>query len=172
LVTDLPSVVAAPSRLSAMVRFEGLVRQPPACTLHGHFPFRSSRFYLSLTSPSVIHARKRREKTKMASPIWQYDEFRGFALDFHDPREVDLYDARQGTDPDAENRIVRSLGISAEDIVIEYGAGTGAFLEAVAGICQRVHAVDVSRAMIEHARRRLQPGCEQCNLPPCRISYL
>jgi hypothetical protein len=91
----------------------------------------------------------------MASPIWQYDEFRGFALDFHDPREVDLYDARQGTDLDAENRIIRSLGISAEDIVIEYGAGTGAFLEAAAGICQRVHAVDVSRAMLEHARRRL-----------------
>jgi putative AdoMet-dependent methyltransferase len=88
-------------------------------------------------------------------PIWQYDEFRGFALDFHDPREVDLYDARQGTDPDAENRIVRSLGISAEDIVIEYGAGTGAFLEAAAGICRRVHAVDVSGAMLEHARGRL-----------------
>jgi len=38
-------------------------------------------------------------------------------LDFHDPREVGLYDARQETDLDAENRIIRSLGISAEGIV-------------------------------------------------------
>jgi putative AdoMet-dependent methyltransferase len=89
------------------------------------------------------------------SPIWQYDEFRGFALDFHDPHEVDLYEARQGTDPEAEGRVVRLLGISGEDILIEYGAGTGAFLEAAAGICRRIHAVDVSRAMIEHASRRL-----------------
>jgi putative AdoMet-dependent methyltransferase len=90
------------------------------------------------------------------SPRWQYDEFSGFALDFHDPRQVALYEARQGTDLEAENRLVRLLGIAKEDTLIEYGAGTGLFLEAAANVCRHAHAVDVSQAMIELASRRLR----------------
>ncbi|MFY9984618.1 MAG: class I SAM-dependent methyltransferase [Chthoniobacterales bacterium] len=89
------------------------------------------------------------------SPDWQYDEFHGFALDFHDPVQVKLYDGQQGTDLDAESQIVRFLGISEKDTLIEYGAGTGAFVEAAARVCRHVHAVDVSRAMIEYASERL-----------------
>jgi putative AdoMet-dependent methyltransferase len=90
------------------------------------------------------------------SPAWQYGEFRGFALDFHDPRQVELYEARQGTDLEGETQLVESLGISKNDTVIEYGAGTGAFVEAAAKICRHVHAVDVSLAMIEYAGQRLR----------------
>ncbi len=68
------------------------------------------------------------------SPAWQYDEFSGFAVDFHDPRQVDLYEARQGTDLEAETQLVRSLGISEKDVLIEYGAGNCAFVEAAAKI--------------------------------------
>ena len=41
------------------------------------------------------------------------------AVDFHDPSQVERYDSRQGTDIQEESRLVRSLGISAEDVVIE-----------------------------------------------------
>lgn len=89
------------------------------------------------------------------SPAWQYDEFHGFALDFHDPVQVKLYDGQQGTVLDAESQMVRFLEISEKDTLIEYGAGTGAFVEAAARVCRHVHAVDVSRAMIEYASKRL-----------------
>jgi ubiquinone/menaquinone biosynthesis C-methylase UbiE len=89
-------------------------------------------------------------------PSWLYDEFRGFTLDFHDPHQVELYEARQGTDPEAETQLVRSLGISEKDTLIEYGVGTGAFVEAAARTCRHVHAVDVSLATIEYTGQRLR----------------
>ncbi|MBV9733296.1 MAG: hypothetical protein JO275_11005, partial [Verrucomicrobia bacterium] len=53
------------------------------------------------------------------SPAWLYDEFSGFALDFHDPHQVELYEARQGTDLEAETQLLQSLRISEKDILIE-----------------------------------------------------
>jgi putative AdoMet-dependent methyltransferase len=47
------------------------------------------------------------------------------------------------------------LGISKKHTLVEYGAGTCAFVEAAAKICRQVHAVDVSLAMIEFANQRL-----------------
>src|ERR1700722_14234452 len=91
----------------------------------------------------------------MYAPGWQYDEFRRMAVDFHEPSQVELYDSQQGTNVEEERRLVRSLGISAEDVVIEYGPGTGAFLQATAAVCKFVYAVEVSEAMIVYARRRL-----------------
>lgn len=93
----------------------------------------------------------------MISPVpWEYNEFRHLAVDFNDPRQVEVYEIQQGTDLEAEQRLVRSLGISAADTVIEYGSGTGAFLLAAASACAHLHAIDVSGAMIDYARRRVE----------------
>jgi cyclopropane fatty-acyl-phospholipid synthase-like methyltransferase len=88
-------------------------------------------------------------------PDWQYDESTGLFVDFHDPEQVVTYDELQNTDVREEERTVEALGISADDTVIEYGAGTGAFVQAAARVCRYVYAVDVSEAMIDYARRRL-----------------
>jgi putative AdoMet-dependent methyltransferase len=89
-------------------------------------------------------------------PEWQYNELRRLAVDFHDLRQVEVYDAQQGTDLGQERKLVRSLGISGQDQVIEYGAGTGAFLLAAAPVCDHIHAIDISAAMIAYARRQVK----------------
>lgn len=88
-------------------------------------------------------------------PDWQYDESTGLFVNFHDPEQVATYDELQNNDVREEERIVEALGLSADDTVIEYGAGTGAFVQAAARVCRYVYAVDVSEAMIDYARRRL-----------------
>jgi putative AdoMet-dependent methyltransferase len=90
----------------------------------------------------------------LTPPEWQYNELQRLAVDFHDPRRVEVYDSQQGTDLEHERQLVRSLGISDQDTVIEYGAGTGAFLLAAAPVCAHIHAIDVSQAMITHSSRR------------------
>lgn len=39
--------------------------------------------------------------------------------------------------------------------MIEYGSGTGAFLLAASPACARLHAIDISRAMIAYSRKRV-----------------
>lgn len=91
-----------------------------------------------------------------STPAYQYDEFRGLAHDFHDPAQVAAYDARQHTQIERERRLVSELGIGADSVVIEYGAGTGAFTAASAAVARHVHSVDISQAMLAYSRRRAE----------------
>lgn len=86
---------------------------------------------------------------------WQYDESEHLATDFHDPQQVESYDARQQTDLPKEEELVKELGINVLHTVIEYGPGTGAFSLAAAQQCKHVYAVDISEAMLDYARRRI-----------------
>lgn len=87
-------------------------------------------------------------------PAWQYDEFKNLATDFHDPQQVETYDARQQTNLQKEESFVQELGIGANHTVIEYGPGTGAFTLAAAKKGKQVYAVDISKAMLEYAERQ------------------
>jgi cyclopropane fatty-acyl-phospholipid synthase-like methyltransferase len=94
-------------------------------------------------------------------PSWWWDETRGLAVDFADPDEVAGYDVRQGTDPEVERRRIERLGITAGDLVIEFGCGTGALAVAAAEAGAGVHAVDVSPTMLAATRERArQAGVE------------
>ncbi|MCA0457260.1 MAG: methyltransferase domain-containing protein [Chloroflexi bacterium] len=90
----------------------------------------------------------------MTKPDWWYDEFRHFAVDFDDPQQVAAYDARQGTKLAGERELVRRLGITAGQQVVEFGTGTGAFAQAAAEVGASVIAVDISPAMLAYAEKR------------------
>jgi ubiquinone/menaquinone biosynthesis C-methylase UbiE len=92
----------------------------------------------------------------MPSPSWQYDEYSHLATDFHDPKQVAAYDARQHTKIEEERALVGELGLTNDMIVLEYGPGTGAFARAAATVVRQVHAVDISHAMLDYARSRAQ----------------
>lgn len=68
----------------------------------------------------------------MTKPAWRYDEFRHFAVDFDDPRQVVAYDAWQGAKLAEVRQLVTRLGISTGQQVVEFGTGTGAFAQAAA----------------------------------------
>jgi putative AdoMet-dependent methyltransferase len=88
---------------------------------------------------------------------WQYDEFRQMARDYGNPAEVEIYDSIHAGFRDVEaesNQVLDLLVLTSSDVLIEFGSGTGTFALAAARRCARVHAVDVSPAMIEYAKTK------------------
>lgn len=80
-----------------------------------------------------------------------------FAGDEHlDALYVAGYDRKSATDSSDDVRILRELGMGAESVVVDLGAGTGTFALAVAPWCGRVIAVDVSPAMLAVLRGRIE----------------
>ena len=92
----------------------------------------------------------------MNQPAWTYDEVRHIGVDFSDPKVVAEYDARQGTNLEAERQLVSRLGISTGSDVLEYGPGTGAFAIAAREVGATVVAVDVSASMLSFAKNQAQ----------------
>ncbi len=90
-------------------------------------------------------------------PPWIYDELRQVGLDFADAAAVADYDRNQGSDPAAERTLIARLGITADSTVIDLGCGTGSFALEAARSGAEVHAVDVSRAMLDHAAAKAGP---------------
>src|SRR3954469_2569209 len=86
---------------------------------------------------------------------WQYDEMKQIGVDFDDPAVVAKYDARQGSDLEADRKEAGEWGVASGDLLIEYGPGTGSFVLAAAERGARVIAVDVSLAMLDYARRQV-----------------
>jgi ubiquinone/menaquinone biosynthesis C-methylase UbiE len=85
-------------------------------------------------------------------PPWFYNEIQQTGLDFEESAQVEAYDRNQGSSATGNLELADRLGIGREHRVIDLGSGTGAFALAAARRGARVHAVDVSRAMLAHAR--------------------
>lgn len=90
---------------------------------------------------------------------WEYDEFRQVGKDYADKNEADNYDARHADFRDIEaegNRLLDRLGIKKEDVLIDFGSGTGTFAVQAARRGAQVYAVDVSRAMLDLAQAKVE----------------
>jgi len=90
-------------------------------------------------------------------PPWQFDETKACGVDYNDVREVAEYDRThmKFRDYDAlTEHVFHCLNLDGESAIIDMGAGTGAFALRAAKRCRSVHAVDISRAMLDYARRR------------------
>ena len=86
---------------------------------------------------------------------WWLDE-RAFAgVEHLDEAYVRAYDRKAGFDPTDDVDALRALGLDVDAIVVDLGAGTGAFTVAISQFCGRVIAVDVSPAMTAALRRRV-----------------
>jgi SAM-dependent methyltransferase len=87
-------------------------------------------------------------------PGWYFDERRHAGEEHVDADQVARYDEKAPFDPAAEVDLLRNHGLSDDDIVVDFGTGTGVFPIAVAEYCDRVVGVDVSEAMLEIAREK------------------
>jgi ubiquinone/menaquinone biosynthesis C-methylase UbiE len=93
-------------------------------------------------------------------PAWFIDELDFAGRENLDAEHVARYDGKEDADAAAEVGLLRSLGLTRESLVVEFGAGTGQFTVAVAPECERVIAVDVSPVML----RRLEDKVAQAGL--------
>jgi ubiquinone/menaquinone biosynthesis C-methylase UbiE len=88
---------------------------------------------------------------------WQYDEFLSVGRDYHSQAEVDIYDKSHADFRDIQaesNRVLDTLGLKAGETIIDFGTGTGTFAIEAAKRALRVHAVDVSPAMLARAKEK------------------
>lgn len=85
----------------------------------------------------------------------QFDETKYVGPEHLDPSYVAGYDSKARTDPTADIRHLKDFGLGPDSVVVDLGAGTGTFATAVAPLCKRVIAVDVSPAMIAALKEKV-----------------
>ena len=88
----------------------------------------------------------------MQLPGWHYDELRQVGVDFDSIDQVAAYDAKQGSNLQAELTLIERLGIAPGAVVVDLGCGTASFALAAPRHGARVLAVDISQAMLDHAQ--------------------
>jgi ubiquinone/menaquinone biosynthesis C-methylase UbiE len=87
---------------------------------------------------------------------WYPDEQAFVGPEHLDGAYVAAYDRKAQFDPAEDISVLLDAGVDEESMVIDLGAGTGTFAFAAAPHCREVIAVDVSAAMVEVLRRRVQ----------------
>jgi ubiquinone/menaquinone biosynthesis C-methylase UbiE len=89
-------------------------------------------------------------------PGWLLDEQASAGRENLDAVHVSRYDAKMDGDALSEVGLLQRLGLDASSTVLDLGAGTGQFALAVAPVCSRVVAVDVSPVMHELLRAKVE----------------
>ena len=88
------------------------------------------------------------------TPSWQFDEVAHAGTEHLHAGYVAAYDRKSPTDWSEEVEILLELGVGATSTVVDLGAGTGTFAEAISPHVARVVAVDVSEPMVGTMRAR------------------
>jgi SAM-dependent methyltransferase len=88
----------------------------------------------------------------MAIPAWFPDELTHAGPEHLDPAYVAGYDRKAGVDVSDDVALLCELGLNETSTLVDLGAGTGALALAVAPLCRRVVAVDVSAPMLANLR--------------------
>jgi len=91
---------------------------------------------------------------------WQYDEMQQIGKDYGNVAEVEAYDLRHNQLRNIQKEsqfILDRLAVRKEQVILDFGAGTGTFAIKAAKRCSKVYAVDVSRVMLDYAERRPIP---------------
>ena len=88
-------------------------------------------------------------------PSWLLDEVASAGRENLDEAHVARYDVKEDSGAAAEVAFLQGLGLDERSVVVDLGAGTGQFTAAVARVCARVVAVDVSPVMLRSLRSRV-----------------
>ena len=90
-------------------------------------------------------------------PAWRYNEMKPCGVNYNSTILAHLYDRCHQSFRDFRQeaeRIVALLALGPESTAIDMGCGTGAFALHAAPRCGKVYAVDVSKAMLQRARKK------------------
>lgn len=87
---------------------------------------------------------------------WMLDEVASAGRENLDPVHVARYDAKEDAGAAGEVALLSAWGLGRGAVVVDIGAGTGQFTLAVAPMCERVVAVDVSPVMLDALRARVE----------------
>ncbi len=88
---------------------------------------------------------------------WIYDEMQQVGTDYKSPDRVRAYDEQMNSLRDVRSEaktILDELDLRENDILVEFGTGTGEFAIEASYRCRRVHALDISQAMLDYAREK------------------
>lgn len=90
---------------------------------------------------------------------WWLDERLHAGREHFDEQHAARYDAKMDAGAAEEIVLLQEAGVlGSESVVVDIGAGSGQFTLAVAAICRRVVAVDVSAVMLARLRSKLERG--------------
>jgi len=107
-------------------------------------------------------------------PVWLFNESKHVGVDYSDTGVAADYDNRhQGfRDFEAEaERIAVALDLSANSTVLDIGCGTGGLSVCLARKCKNVYAVDISQAMVEVLKNKVE-GHGLKNVVPRQAGFL
>jgi SAM-dependent methyltransferase len=85
---------------------------------------------------------------------WQFDEAAHARPEHLDAAYVAAFDVKAETDWSEEIATLLALGVGTASTVVDLGAGTGTFAEAIGGRVARVVSVDISPAMVAKMQAR------------------
>jgi SAM-dependent methyltransferase len=85
---------------------------------------------------------------------WRFDETAGAGPEHLDPAYVATFDRKSGTDWSEDVETLLANGIGESSTVVDLGAGTGSFADAIGSRVARVVSVDASPAMVAAIRSR------------------
>ena len=107
----------------------------------------------------------------MKSPSWFLDELAFAGAEHLDDNYVPTYDEKAQTDPSPDIAVLQKFGLDSTHAVIDMGAGTGTLSLAVAPLCQRVIAVDVSPVMLAQLQKKIAQSGMQ-NIETVQAGFL
>lgn len=90
-----------------------------------------------------------------SSPGWLLDEVASAGRENLDAGHVARYDPKEDAGAAEEVALLQRRGLGPDAVVVDVGAGTGQFTLAVAPVCARVVAVDVSAVMLARLRSKV-----------------
>jgi ubiquinone/menaquinone biosynthesis C-methylase UbiE len=88
-------------------------------------------------------------------PGWLIDELSCAGRENLDTAHVARYDLKEDAGAAGEVALLEAMGIARGSLVLEFGAGTGQFTVAVAAVCARVIALDISTPMLTQLRTKV-----------------
>lgn len=94
----------------------------------------------------------------MTNPKWYYDEKQS-GVDYSDPKIAEEYDNEHmkfRNFKEETKDIVKKLEITPEDIILDFGCGTGGIALNIANHCKKVICVDISRTMLDVLKNKAE----------------